>query len=99
MNTKDKIIAFVKFLATKYSDDDILELVMNDVLKMYFDWCVENNINPNTSLATNIDSSMTSTKLGRNIQLLKISGITKGAHTRKGNTNIYNIKEIRKYFN
>jgi len=98
MNTKDKILMFVKFLTSKYSDNDVLELVMSDVLKLYFEWCSENNISPNSSPATNFDSSMTCAKLGRNIQVLKISGISKGSHSRKGNTNIYNIKEIKAHF-
>ncbi len=98
MNTKDKILKFIKFLTSKYSDNDILELVMNDVLKLFLEWCSENNISPNSSPATNFDSTMTSAKLGRNIQVLKISGITKGSHTRKGNTNIYNIKDIKAHF-
>ena len=98
MNTKDKILMFVKFLTSKYSDNDVLELVMSDVLKLYFEWCSENNISPNSSPATNFDSSMTWAKLGRNIQVLKILGISKGSHSRKGNTNIYNIKEIKAHF-
>ena len=98
MNTKDKILSFVKHLASKYSDDDVLELVMSDVLKLYFEWCSENSISPNSSPATNFNSSMTCARLGRNIQVLKISGITKGSHTRKGNSNIYNIKEIKSHF-
>jgi hypothetical protein len=98
MNTKDKILMFIKFLTSKYSDNDVLELVMSDVLKLYFECCSENNISPNSSPATNFDSSMTCAKLGRNIQVLKISGITKGSHSRKGNTNIYNIKEIKAHF-
>ena len=98
MNTKDKILMFVKFLTSKYSDNDVLELVMSDVLKLYFEWCSENDISPNSSPATNFDSSMTCAKLGRNIQVLKILGISKGSHSRKGNTNIYNIKEIKAHF-
>jgi hypothetical protein len=98
MNTKDKILMFIKFLTSKYSDGDVLELVMSDVLKLYFEWCSENNISPNSSPATNFDSSMTCAKLGRNIQVLKISGISKGSHSRKGNTNIYNIKDIKAHF-
>ena len=98
MNTKDKILMFIKFLSSKNSDNDVLELVMSDVLKLYVEWCSENNISPNSSPATNFDSSMTCAKLGRNIQVLKISGITKGSHSRKGNTNIYNIKEIKAHF-
>ena len=98
MNTKDKILSFIKFITSKYSDDDVLELVMSDVLKLYFEWCSENNISPNSSPATNVDSSMTCAKLGVNIKVLKISGITKGSHSRKGNSNIYNIKEIKAHF-
>ena len=98
MNTKDKNLMFIKFLTSKYSDNDVLELVMSDVLKLYFEWCLENNISQNSSPATNFDSSMTCAKLGRNIQVLKISGITKGSHSRKGNSNIYNIKEIKAHF-
>ena len=98
MNTKDKILSFIKFMASKYSDDDVLELVMSDVLKLYFEWCSENNISPNSSPATNFNSSMTCTKLGVNIKVFEISGISKGSHTRRGNSNIYNIKEIKSQF-
>ena len=43
--------------------------------------------------------SITPLKLGVRINNLNIDGIEKGKHTSKGDTKIYNIDKLKKYFN
>ena len=43
--------------------------------------------------------SITPLKLGVRINNLNIDGIEKGKHTSKGDTKVYNIEKLKKYFN
>jgi hypothetical protein len=43
--------------------------------------------------------SITPLKLGVRINNLNIDGIEKGKHTSKGDTKVYNIDKLKKYFN
>ena len=72
----------------KNFDKEEVELIGSETCKLFKEWCQENDIK------YEIDSK----KLGVRLSLLKINGIKKGRHTNKGETKIYCIPELKKYF-
>ena len=59
-----------------------------EIYGKFMRWCSESGIEYHT----------TAQKMGIKISNLKVPGITKGRHTNKGDTKIYNITELKKYF-
>ena len=69
-------------------NEETIILTGKQVFTQFEGWRIEHNINYNT----------TPQKLGIKISNLRLTGIEKGEHTRNGETKIYNIKELKKYF-
>jgi hypothetical protein len=60
-----------------------------EVFSEFLCWCGSNNIKYDT----------TALKFGNNLKNLKIPGVEKGRHTKKGATKIFNIDALKKHFN
>ena len=67
---------------------DCIELSGKDVYDLFKQWCNDNGIK------YEIDSR----KLGIRLINMKISGVTKGRHTNKGETKFFNISELKHTF-
>lgn len=67
---------------------DCIELSGKDVYDLFKQWCNDNGIK------YEIDSR----KLCIRLINMKISGVTKGRHTNKGDTKIFNISELKHTF-
>jgi hypothetical protein len=85
---KEHIILFIKDMINKHSEDITIELLLDDVSKLFTEWRNSKN------LTYEIDN----TNLGVLIYHLKINGITKGKRKNTGNTKRFNIKQIKEYF-
>jgi hypothetical protein len=71
-----------------YSDKNEIELTGKEFFEQFMNWADENKIQYET----------TALKLGVKLSLLKIPGIRKGRHTKRGETKYYNIPELRKQY-
>lgn len=60
-----------------------------EIYELFKYWCIENGIK----------YDINTVKLGVKLINLKNSGISKGRHTSKGDTKIFNITELKKTFN
>lgn len=65
-----------------------VELLGSETVALFKEWCKSNELN------YDIDAR----KLGVRISNMKINAIKKGNHTRKGETKIYNISELKSHF-
>lgn len=79
---------WLEYFTLQNYDKDEVELLGSETVSLFKEWCKLNNIN------YEIDAR----KLGVRISNLKIAGILKGNHTRKGETKIYNIGILKSYF-
>ena len=86
---RSQITNFIKYIANRNSSDSILELLVSDLNKLFYEWRHNNNI----------INSIDNTNLGVVIHHLKINGISKGRRKSSGNTKIFNIQQIRDHFN
>jgi hypothetical protein len=59
-----------------------------DALAKINDWCGANGVN----------NEVNSTQLGVRLLNLNIAGIKKGKHTKRGDTKLYQIAELKRYF-
>ena len=66
-----------------------IELLGSDIYELFQRWCGTNGVR----------YEITCVKLGVRLTNLNIIGITKGNHTKRGDTKIFNIDEIIKTFN
>ena len=65
-----------------------VELLGSEVFTLFLCWCGENNIKYDT----------TALKFAVNLKNLKIEGVQKGRHTKKGDTRIFDIGVLKKHF-
>ena len=79
---------WLEYFTLQNYDKENVELLGSEAVALFKDWCKLNNIN------YEIDAR----KLGVRISNLKIAGILKGNHTRKGETKIYNIEMLKAHF-
>lgn len=70
-------------------DKDTVEMLGTEAFEKFKHWLTSNN----TKYEIN------AIKFGVRLSNLKLSAITKGKHTNKGETKIYNIVELKKHFN
>ncbi len=68
-------------------DKDIITFQSRDIYKLFMEWCTNNNP----------DYKITSVQFGIRLKHLNISGIQKGFHTKKGETKIFNINDLKIY--
>ncbi len=85
---KDQVINFIKYIIDKNNEDAILELLVSDLNKLFYEWRHNNNI----------VNSIDNTNLGVIVHHLKINGITKGKRKSSGNSKTFNIKLIKEHF-
>jgi hypothetical protein len=91
----DPIILYVTDYTQKnyyYRNDDkepIMEVFSNDFYEDFIKWCKSRNIAYDVS----------SIKFGVRLKRLKINGIEKGRHTRKGNSMYLNFDDIKEFLN
>jgi hypothetical protein len=71
------------------ANSGIIELLNKDLYTQFADWTTENNIEYNT----------TPLKFGVKLSNLKIDGIEKGKHTKKGDTKLLDVDKLKKHFN
>lgn len=79
---------WVEYFTLQNFDKEEVELLGSETVALFKDWCKLNAIN------YEIDAR----KLGVRISNLKISGIKKGNHTRKGETKLFIIPELKSHF-
>lgn len=79
---------WLEYFTLQNFDREEVELLGSETVALFKDWCKLNAIN------YEIDAR----KLGVRISNLKISGIKKGNHTRKGETKLYNIAQLKAHF-
>jgi phage/plasmid-associated DNA primase len=75
------------FTLTNFDKNEV-ELLGTEALDLFKLWC------KNNGFEYNIDAK----KLGVRLTNFKIDGIEKGRHTKKGDTKIYKIEKLKKYF-
>ena len=91
----DPIILYVSDYTQKnyyYRNEDkepIMEVFSNEFYKDFIKWCKSRNIPYDVS----------SVKFGVRLKRLKINGIEKGRHTRKGNSMYLNFDNIKEFLN
>jgi hypothetical protein len=74
---------------TRENDDKIeVEMLGSEALNLFNKWKTENDVK----------YEITSQKLGVRILNMKISGVYKGNHTKKGETKLYKIDELKKHY-
>jgi hypothetical protein len=69
-------------------DQDTVELLGQEIFTLFKEWATNNGINYDVNCV----------KLGVRIANLKLSAITKGKHTKKGETKIFDIRALKKHF-
>ena len=69
-------------------DKDKIELLGTEIYELFKLWCNENGIK----------YDINTVKLGVKIINMKINGVSKGRHTMKGDTKIFNISELKNTF-
>jgi hypothetical protein len=65
-----------------------IEMLGSEVFSEFMCWCGMNNIKYDT----------TALKFAVNLKNLKIEGVKKGRHTKKGDTKIFNINMLKNHF-
>jgi len=75
------------FTLDNYEKEEV-ELLGSEACKLFKKWCSENSV----------EYEINATKFGVRLCLLKIDAITKGKHTNKGETKIYNINGLKNHF-
>jgi phage/plasmid-associated DNA primase len=70
-------------------NEEKIEMLGGEVFSAFLGWCGSNNIKCDT----------TALKFAVNLKNLKISGVDKGRHTKKGDTRIFTIGILKKHFN
>jgi phage/plasmid-associated DNA primase len=84
--SKSPIEQWLESFVRENSDKEEVELYGNDIYNLFREWCEDNGIK----------YEITSVKLGVRLTNMKVRGITRGKHSKKGWTKIYNINELRK---
>ena len=79
---------WLEYFTLQNFDKEEVELLGSETVALFKSWCKLNEIN------YEIDAR----KLGVRISNLKISGIKKGNHTRKGETKLFVIPELKSHF-
>ena len=79
---------FIEAFVMSNLDKNEIELTGKEFYEQFSKWADENNVQYDTNPL----------KLGVKMSLLKIDGIKKGRHTKKGDTKYYNINELKKQY-
>ena len=87
--SKSPLELFMKDFTFEHHDNDRIELSSADVYSAYRGWCRDNM--PDFKM-------ITSQQLGVRIKNSPIAGIEKGHHTRSGETRVFDIARLKKYF-
>jgi hypothetical protein len=89
--SRSPIEQWLESFTREHSNDinECIELLGAEIYELFKHWCIENGIK------YDIDSR----KLGIRLTNMKFQGISKGRHTSKGETKIFNITELNKTFN
>jgi len=76
------------FVMDNYNESSV-EIMDKEQFNMFKKWCKD----------CSLEYNITSLQFGVRIKRLNIKGIEFGKHTKKGNTKIFNIDTLKKYFN
>jgi hypothetical protein len=79
---------FLKSFAMINKGVEMVELTGKEIFNQFTKWCAENHVQYET----------TPLKFGIKMNILNVDGITKGRHTRVGETKYYNIEKIMKHY-
>ncbi len=86
--SKSPIEQWLESFVREHSEDENkrIELFSNDVYELFKQWCLTNGVK----------YEINSLKLGVRISNLKLNGISKGRHTKKGDTKYFDVTELKK---
>ena len=85
---KSIVEQFMYYFVLQHSDEKIVEKLGCEMFTMFCRWKDKNKI----------VYELNSIKLSLKIKQLKLNGITKGKHTKEGNTILYDIDVLKKHF-
>jgi hypothetical protein len=83
------IESWLRMFTLHNCQSEIIEMYPQETYNDFIFWCKENKI----------EFLIDSRKFGTRLTNLKISGVEKGRRTNKGDTRIFNIQKLEKYFN
>ena len=83
--SKSPIEQWLESFVRENSDKEEVELYGNEIYNLFREWCINNGIK----------YEITCVKLIVRLTNMKIDGVTRGKHTNKGWTKIYNISKLR----
>lgn len=89
--SRSPIEQWLESFTREHSNDnnECIELLGAEIYELFKHWCIENGIKYDINVL----------KLGVRLTNMNIQGISKGKHTEKGRTKIFNISELNKTFN
>ena len=79
---------WLEYFVLQNEAEETVEKLGSEILDLFQEWKHTNNIKYETN----------TTKLSVNLSNLKIKGISKGKHTKHGNTKIFDIKVLKQHF-
>jgi hypothetical protein len=80
---------WLKYFVEQNCELESITLSSGRVYDTFKNWCEINKVN----------YDVTSVKFAVRLKNLKINGIEKGQHTKNGNTVLFDIEKLKKYFN
>jgi hypothetical protein len=86
--SKSPIEQWLESFVRENSDKEEVELYGNEIYNLFREWCANNGIK----------YEITSVKLGVRLTNMKIAGICKGKHTKRGDMKKFCIDELKKTF-
>jgi hypothetical protein len=86
---KSPIEQWLESFTRENIDKEKVELLGSEIYDLFKIWCGSNGIK----------YEINSHKLGIRLSNMKINGVSKGRHTMKGDTKLFDINELKKYFN
>jgi len=85
--SKSPIEQWIESFTHEHSNETTIELLGTQIYELFIEWCILNGIK------YEIDSR----KLGVRLTNMRINGISKGRHSRNGETKIFDIEKIKKF--
>ena len=89
--SKSPIEQWLESFTREHSNDTVsnIELFGSEIYELFKQWCILNGI----------IYDINALKLGVRLTNMNFCGVSKGTHTNRGETKIFNISELKIYFN
>ena len=86
--SKSPIEQWLESFTREHINDDVVELLGTEIYELFKQWCCVNGIK----------YEINALKLGVKLTNMKINGISKGRHTNKGHSKLFNINQLKTTF-